>query len=59
MLKGIVMQIYPPNQRQKEQLRQMFGNDRFVWNKILQMANKRYENNPTSQFINAYAIVIY
>lgn len=55
MLKGIVMQIYP-NQRQKEQLRQMFGNDRFVWNKMLQMANKRYENNPTSQFINAYAM---
>ena len=55
MLKGIVMQIYP-NQRQKEQLRQMFGNDRFVWNKMLQMANKRYKNNPTSQFINAYAM---
>lgn len=34
----------------------MFGNDRFVWNKMLQMANKRYENNPTSQFINAYAM---
>lgn len=55
MLKGIVMQIYP-NQKQKEQLYQMFGNDRFVWNKMLQMANKRYENNPTSQFINAYAM---
>lgn len=34
----------------------MFGNDRFVWNKMLQMANKRYENNPISQFINAYAM---
>lgn len=55
MLKGIVMQIYP-NQRQQEQLRQMFGNDRFVWNKMLQMANKRYENNPTSQFVNAYGM---
>lgn len=55
MLKGIVMQIYP-NQRQKEQLCQMFGNDRFVWNKMLQMANKRYENNPTSQFVNAYGM---
>ena len=55
MLKGIIMQIYP-NQRQKEQLCQMFGNDRFVWNKMLQMANKRYENNPTSQFVNAYGM---
>lgn len=29
MLKGIFMQIYP-NQKQKEQLRPMFGNDRLV-----------------------------
>ncbi|MCT3400484.1 helix-turn-helix domain-containing protein, partial [Lentilactobacillus hilgardii] len=36
------------------QLWQLFGNDRFVWNQMLAMANKRYENNPKSQFVGEY-----
>ncbi|GAF37010.1 mobile element protein [Lentilactobacillus farraginis DSM 18382 = JCM 14108] len=32
----------------------MFGNDRFVWNHMLAMANQRYENNPASRFVGEY-----
>ena len=32
----------------------MFGNDRFVWNQMLGMAKQRYQNNPSSQFVNGY-----
>lgn len=34
----------------------MFGNDRFVWNKMLAMATTRYQNNPKSKFITEYGI---
>lgn len=53
--KGITLQLYP-NQKQRDQLAQMFGNERFVWNRMLSMANDRYQNNPQSQFINAYGM---
>lgn len=50
---GVKLRLYP-NQSQQEQLVQMFGNDRKVWNLMLEMANQRYQNNPSSQFLNAY-----
>lgn len=53
MLKGIKIRLYP-NETQKNKLWQMFGNDRFVWNEMLGMAKQRYQNNPSSQFVNGY-----
>ena len=53
MLKGIKLRLYP-NKTQQNQLLQMFGNNRFVWNQMLGMAKQRYQNNPSSQFINGY-----
>ncbi|MSB57158.1 helix-turn-helix domain-containing protein, partial [Ligilactobacillus ruminis] len=47
VIKGIKLRLYP-NQSQREQLWQMFGNDRFVWNQMLGMAKERYRNNPNS-----------
>ena len=55
MLKGIKLRLYP-NQIQQGQLYQMFGNDRFVWNKMLAMATARYQNNPKSKFITKYGM---
>ena len=53
MIKGIKLRLYP-NKSQQNQLLQMFGNDRFVWNQMLGMAKQRYQNNPSSQFVNGY-----
>lgn len=53
MIKGIKIRLYP-NYKQVNQLAQMFGNDRFVWNKMLAMAKERYRNNPSSQFQSEY-----
>ncbi|MCI2019028.1 MAG: transposase [Lentilactobacillus buchneri] len=53
VVKGVKLRLYP-NQAQINQLWQLFGNDRFVWNQMLAMANKRYENNPKSQFVGEY-----
>lgn len=53
MLKGIKIRLYP-NKTQQNQLLQMFGNNRFVWNQMLGMAKQRYQNNPSSQFVNGY-----
>ena len=53
MLKGVKLRLYP-NVKQRDQLLQMFGNDRFVWNQMLAMAKTRYQNNPSSQFVNGY-----
>lgn len=55
MLKGIKLRLYP-NIKQQDQLTQMFGNDRFVWNQMLAMAKQRYQNNPSSQFVNEYGM---
>lgn len=55
MLKGIKLRLYP-SQIQQGQLDQMFGNDRFVWNKMLAMATARYQNNPKSKFITEYGM---
>ncbi|MDD6432504.1 MAG: RNA-guided endonuclease TnpB family protein [Lactobacillaceae bacterium] len=55
IIKGVRLRLYP-NQVQKEQLRQMFGNDRFVWNQMLAMAKTRYQNNPRAPFINGYGM---
>lgn len=51
--KGIKLRLYP-NQKQQKQLRQLFGNDRKLWNMLLDMANQRYDNNPHSQFLDNY-----
>ena len=53
MLKGIKLRLYP-NKQQQAQLWQMFGNDRRLWNLMLDMAKKRYHNNPSSQFVGEY-----
>ena len=53
MLKGVKLRLYP-NKQQQVQLCQMFGNDRKVWNLMLDMAKKRYQNNPNSHFVGEY-----
>ena len=55
VLKGIKLRLYP-NQHQVDQLWQMFGNSRFVWNQMLAMAKERYRNNPSSRFVNEYGM---
>lgn len=55
MIKGVKICLYP-NKTQQNQLLQMFGNDRFVWNQMLEMAKARYENNPSSRFVNEYGM---
>lgn len=55
MIKGIKLRLYP-NKTQQNQLLQMFGNDRFVWNQMLAMAKARYKNNPSSKFVNEYGM---
>ena len=54
-VKGIKLRLYP-NKTQQNQLIQMFGNDRFVWNQMLAMAKQRYQNNPSSKFVNEYGM---
>ena len=55
MIKGIKLRLYP-NKHQQDQLQQMFGNDRFIWNIMLEMANTRYKNNPSSKFVDGYSM---
>ncbi len=55
IIKGVKLRLYP-NAQQREQLRQMFGNDRFIWNQMLAMAKERYQNNPSSHFVNEYGM---
>ena len=54
-IKGIKLRLYP-NKSQQNQLLQMFGNDRKVWNLMLDMAKQRYQNNPSSPFVNEYGM---
>lgn len=54
-IKGIKLRLYP-NVKQRDQLLQMFGNDRFAWNQMLAMAKQRYQNNPSSSFVNEYGM---
>ncbi len=44
VLKGIKLRLYP-NKTQERDLIQMCGNDRFLWNKLNEMLQSRYENN--------------
>ena len=44
VLKGVKLRLYP-NKEQEIALRQMCGNDRFLWNKLNDMLKSRYENN--------------
>lgn len=44
VLKGIKLRLYP-NKEQERLLRQMCGNDRFLWNTLLKIQQSRYENN--------------
>lgn len=55
MIKGIKLRLYP-NAKQRKQLTQMFGNNRFIWNQMLAMAKERYHNNPSSSFVNEYGM---
>lgn len=55
VIKGIKLRLYP-TKNQQDQLFQMFGNDRFVWNQMLAMAKERYKNNPNSLFVSEYSM---
>ena len=55
IIKRVKLRLYP-NKKQQNQLLQMFGNDRFVWNQMLGMAKERYKNNPSSHFVNEYGM---
>lgn len=55
MPKGIKLRLYP-NQTQQDQLWQMFGNDRFVWNQMLAMMNERYKNNKDLPFLSKFKL---
>ena len=55
MLTGIKLRLYP-NQAQVGQLWQMFGNDRFVWNKMIDMMNERYKNNKDLPFLTKFKL---
>lgn len=44
VLKGVKLRLYP-NKKQERDLKQMCGNDRFLWNKLNEMIQSRYENN--------------
>lgn len=55
IIKGVKLRLYP-NQTQINLIWQMFGNDRKVWNLMLDMAQQRYQNNPHSQFVNEYGM---
>lgn len=53
VLKGIKLRIYP-DEYQEELMKYNFGANRFVWNKMLEMTNKRYENNPKLKPLKAF-----
>lgn len=53
MLKGVKIKIYP-NQNQIQFFEQNIGNARFVWNKMLDMWNTRYQNNPNLPTLSKY-----
>lgn len=55
MLKGIKLRLYP-NRTQQNQLEQMFGNTRFVWNQMLAMMNERYQNNKKLPFLSKFKL---
>jgi len=54
-LQGMKLRIYP-NEFQKEQIQYNFGANRFVWNQMLAMSIKRYENNPNAKFLGFIAL---
>lgn len=53
--KGIKLRIYP-NQEQQDKIIANFGYNRFVWNQMLDMMVKRYENNPEAKFPSAFTL---
>ena len=53
--KGIKLRIYP-NQEQQDKIIANFGYNRFVWNQMLDMLVKRYENNPEAKFPSAFTL---
>lgn len=44
VLKGVTLRLYPTKEQEID-LRQMCGNDRFLWNKLNEILQSRYENN--------------
>ena len=55
MLQGFKLKLYP-NKEQEVLLGQMFGNSRFLHNKMLNMMNERYKNNPDLPMLNWVAL---
>lgn len=53
VLKGLKLRIYP-KRCQIESIEYNFGATRFVWNNMLEMMIKRYDNNPDASFLNAF-----
>lgn len=52
---GIKIRLYP-NLKQQVKLAQMFGNDRFLWNLLLDMLTERHKNNPKASLPSSYAL---
>ena len=51
MYRGIECKIYP-NKSQIKQIEKTFGCTRFIWNEMLTMLNKRYNNNPELKMLS-------
>lgn len=55
LYKGVRLRLYPSKEQQNT-LYQMFGNDRFVWNQMLNMLQERYKNNHELDFPSNFAL---
>lgn len=53
MLKAVKLRIYP-NQVQREQIDITINHCRYVWNAMLNMQIKRYENNKNANFVGKF-----
>lgn len=51
LYKGIECKIYP-NKHQQQLINTTFGHTRFIWNQMLDMLNKRYQNNKNLKMLN-------
>lgn len=53
VLKGFKLRLYP-NEAQQLAINQNFGFNRFIWNQMLGMLIKRYENSPETKLLSAF-----
>lgn len=50
---GIKLRLYP-NLKQQIMLRELFGNDRFLWNQLVSLYQERYKNNKQAPLLSDY-----